>query len=235
MKFAIKKFALGLAVSVLASAAAFAAEPYSLFGESQKVSPGYNSATAVEFSSDASSADPFGGVGFTVPEDLTVADLDQLSAMYKVTAGNCGGGSPRVSVRVTNGTTTGNIFVYLGNPPNYNTCAPNVWTDTGNLLEAADLVDATQLGGSFYQPYSSVQTQFGAFEVVSISLVADGSWAVPGGVQTVVVDNVNVDGTVYTFESAASCRNGGFRLFTTSPGPFRNQGQCVSYFARNRE
>jgi hypothetical protein len=28
------------------------------------------------------------------------------------------------------------------------------------------------------------------------------------------------------------CKNGGWRNFTGNPGPFKNQGQCVSFFAR---
>jgi len=36
------------------------------------------------------------------------------------------------------------------------------------------------------------------------------------------------------FESANTCKNGGYLMFTSAPGPFRNQGQCVSYFARQR-
>jgi hypothetical protein len=31
-----------------------------------------------------------------------------------------------------------------------------------------------------------------------------------------------------------SCKDGGWRKFVSSPGPFQNQGQCVSYFAKQQ-
>ena len=31
------------------------------------------------------------------------------------------------------------------------------------------------------------------------------------------------------------CKDGGWQNFTCSPGPFKNQGQCVSYFAKSKE
>jgi YVTN family beta-propeller protein len=30
-----------------------------------------------------------------------------------------------------------------------------------------------------------------------------------------------------------ACKNGGWQNFTSPPGPFKNQGQCVSFFARH--
>jgi len=231
MKLSTKTVAVHLAIVLLGSVSIFAfATNYTFFGDARLVSPGYNSPQAAELTSDAAGAN-YGGVNFSVPSTLTVADLDQLSTDYMFTSGTCGGGAPRFQIEVSNGTTTGNIFVYLGDPPNYTNCPQNVWINSGNLLDAADLVDATQIGGTFYQPYSSVQAAYGSYNVTGISLVTDGSFAV--GTQVVRVDNVNVDGTVYTFENANSCKNGGYQQFTTSPGPFSNQGQCVSYFVRN--
>jgi len=48
-----------------------------------------------------------------------------------------------------------------------------------------------------------------------------------------VVDNVAINDTTYTFESGdkEDCKNGGWKNFTSPPGPFKNQGDCVSYFA----
>ncbi len=228
-----RRMAIGLSISLVAVASTFAAAvpSYTLFGDAEVATPGYNSPTSVQLRSDAEGLN-YGGIDFSVPAGLTVADLDQLSTFFMFMEGSCGGGAPRFQVGVTNGTTSGNIFVYLGNPPNYTNCPQNVWLDSGNLLEAADLVDATQIGGTFYQPYSSVQTQFGTFQIESISLVTDGSFAV--GTQTVLVDDVNINGTTTSFETVDSCKNGGFSQFTSAPGPFRNQGQCVSYFVRNR-
>ena len=58
-----------------------------------------------------------------------------------------------------------------------------------------------------------------------------------GGTQTVQVDNVMINTTTYTFEEDVvrgdkdKCKKGGWKDFTSSPGPFKNQGDCVSYFA----
>jgi hypothetical protein len=51
------------------------------------------------------------------------------------------------------------------------------------------------------------------------------------GTQTVVVDNVQINDTTYTFESAASCKDGGWQNFSAGPGPLKNQGDCVRFFA----
>jgi hypothetical protein len=65
-----------LAFAVLASSAALAAPVnYQLFGDSALVSPGFNSVTAAQIRSDASIAPSYGGVDFTIPSGLTVAEL----------------------------------------------------------------------------------------------------------------------------------------------------------------
>ena len=48
--------------------------------------------------------------------------------------------------------------------------------------------------------------------------------------QTVDFDNSQVNEELFTYESAGSCKDGGWQQFTSSPGPFKNQGDCVSYF-----
>jgi hypothetical protein len=135
--------------------------------------------------------------------------------------------------------TTGikNIFVYLGTPPSY-TCTAGVWHVSGDLLTPESLVDTSQLGGTFYDTWANALTQYGTLAVTSIQIVADGAWAV-GGTQTVLVDNVMINGTTFTFESDVvdpsdkeECKNGGWEAFTASTGgPFKNQGDCVSFFA----
>jgi len=222
-----------LALAVLATTAAFAAAVnYNLFGDAQLVSPGYNSPTAAQIRSDAAISPQYGGVDFVIPSGLTVADLDTLSTDYKFVTGTCGGGSPRFQVNVIdpNDNATKNIQIYLGTAPNYTGCTPNVWSNTGNLALGTNLVDATQLGGLFYMPYADVQATYGTYEIVGIQVVVDGYWS--GGTQTTQVDSVRINNLNYTFESADSCKKGGYLQFTTAPGPFANQGQCVSYFAK---
>jgi hypothetical protein len=222
----MKKFIavhIGVLVWLAAPVALFAAAAaaYSLFGNATLVSPGNNSPTGVQFSS--STSPNFGGVDFTVPAGFTVADLNNLSTDYKFTSGSCGLGSPRFGATTSAG---GTIFFYIGPPPNYTGCPSGVWSNTGNLAAPTNLVDATQLGGGFYEPYAAVQLAYGGLQITDLFIVADAG----NPTQTVVIDNTMVNNTTYTYESADSCKDGGWRLFTSSPGPFRNQGQCVSYF-----
>lgn len=229
MKRLILTVASVLAAALLLAGSALAAGPtYSLFGDGVLVHPGHNSPTAAQASYDGTSS--YGGVDFGAP-GLTVSQLSKLSTDYQFTAGSCGssGGSPRLGATVTNGTTTGTIYFYIGPPPNYTGCPQNVWTNTGNLASPANLVDTSQLpGGSFYDPYASAQSTYGSYTITDLFVVLDGYTAVP---VTAQFDNVMINNTTYTFESAASCKDGGWQQFTSSPGPFKNQGDCVSYFA----
>lgn len=170
----------------------------SLFGDASYVTPGNNSCNAVKVSSVGTT---YGGIDFMVPVGLTVADLEYLSSDYKITQGGAGGGSPRFVAQTPNG----NVFFYFGTPPNYTDPADNVWHNSGNLASPLSLVDATQIGGAFYQPYASVQAAYGSLPVEAIYIVADGAWAFPNG-QTIVFDNTNVNGTMYNYDD---CDNDG--------------------------
>lgn len=223
------------------SSTAVAAGSYNLFGTATPVHPGNASDTAIQLSSVGFLTS--GGINFdetsVTPPVTTLSTLQVLSTDYKFTAGSCGGGSPRFQINVDGK----NIFVYIGPPPNYTGCAANVWLNTGDLLEAALFVDTSQLpGGTFYDTWASALTKYGTHTVTGIQLVADGGWAVTGGTQTVQVDNVMINTTIFTFEAEVvdpndkeKCKKGGWQDFTSSPGPFKNQGDCVSYFATGGE
>jgi hypothetical protein len=43
--------------------------------------------------------------------------------------------------------------------------------------------------------------------------------------------NTSRTATLIVNPTKDECKNGGWQTFTSAPGPFRNQGQCVSYFA----
>lgn len=106
--------------------------------------------------------------------------------------------------------------MYIGPPPNYTGCAEDVWLNTTDLLEAALFVDTSQLpGGTFYDTWASALTKYSAYPVTGIQLVSDNAN------QVVLVDNVMIN----------RCKDGGWQDFESSPGPFKNQGDCVSYFA----
>jgi hypothetical protein len=228
-----KKTTIFLAALVLALfcvGVTLAAAGYSLFGDAQLISPGYNSNTAAQIRSDATIPPNFGGVDFKTPAGLTVADLNNLSTDYKFTAGSCGGGSPRFQVNVTTPSNqTKNIFVYIGPYPSYAGCPPSIWSNTGNLAAPTSIVDSSQIGGTFYDPYTHVQAVYGSYPVTGIQVVADGFWAV-GGTQTTLIDNVVINNTIYTFDKE-QCKDGGWQTSNRVDGsPFKNQGDCIQYF-----
>src|SRR6185503_10393603 len=212
-----------LALMLSQSSVALAAS-YTLFGDASLVHPGSASDTAAQLRSVGNT---FGGVDFDVPSGTTVGQLTNLGTDYNFTAASCGGGSPRFQIN----TAQGNIFVYIGPPPNYTLCPMNVWLPTGNLLLLP--VDSSQLpGGTFYDSWAHVLATYGSLAVTGIQLVTDSGWMF--GTQTVLVDNVQINNMLFTFEAAPtkeSCKNGGWKDFTSSPGPFKNQGDCVSHFA----
>jgi hypothetical protein len=205
---------------------------YHLFGNATPVHPGHLSNTAIQLS-------PVGGISFdetmVTPPATTVGALQNLSTDYNFTTGSCGLGSPRFQINVTTPTgSTGNIFVYIGTPPNYTGCAEDVWLNTGDLLETALFVDTSQLpGGTFYDTWGAALTKYGTWAVTGIQLVSDNNN------QVVLIDNVMINTTLFTFETAVvepkdkeDCKKGGWEDFTASDGgPFKNQGDCVSFFA----
>jgi len=218
-------------LSLLFVTAALAA--YSLFGNSTVVSPGAGgSPNAVQVTGDPAGS----GIEFDVPAGTTFAMLDVLSTDYKFMSGNCQAGSPRFQVEVQNPTTMAvrNIFVYIGAPPNYKCCPTPDYVNTGNRREDTDLIDASQVGGLFYQPVAAAQAgPIGTYRVLSVALVVDPTYG-----QVLRFDNANIDGTVYTFDHPSDkdqCKDGGWQNLTRTDGTrFRNQGDCVSYFNTGR-
>jgi hypothetical protein len=224
-KFLFTLSIAGVLAFTLAIGAASAAGGYSLFGNGHIVTPGSNgSGHSVEASSTA--APTYGGVDFAVPAGTTVNDVDHLSTDLQAVSGTCSTGTPRFAVGVNNGSGTTKYLFF------YPTCSA-AWSNTGNLASPTSLVDASQLGGLFYMPYAAVQAAYGSLPVVEIFLVVDSS----NGAQTIRFDNTQINDVLYTYEPAPTkddCKNSGFMNFDGSqgsPGPFKNQGDCVSYFA----
>jgi hypothetical protein len=229
--------ALGF-VSALAlfSGVAAAAAGYSLFGDAQIVSPGNASPHAVQIRSDA---DPgFGGIRYDVPTGTTFADLDQLATDFMPESDDlCVGGSPRFQLGIDtdgDGDRDASIFAYFGPDSASPACVSGVWQNTTDLLDPAKLLDTSQLAaGTFYDPYPSALAKYGSLGVTSISVVVDASWAHADSEQTFLVDNTNVDGTVYTYDQPANkdeCKKGGWMSLTRADGSsFKNQGDCIQY------
>ncbi len=214
--------ALSAAVPALANAAG-----YTLFGAATYVSPGDASNRAVQLVGNANTG-AYSGVDFGALGG-TINDLNELGTDYDFTSSSCGLGSPRFGISLAG--YTGTIFVYIGPPPSYTGCPTNAWTPSGNLLTPASLVDTSQLpGGTFYDTWAAAQARYSGASVTDVFVVSDNG---PTGSQTVLVDNTDVNGTVYDYEptSKDDCKGNGWQNFTNPPGPFKNQGQCVSYFA----
>jgi hypothetical protein len=86
----------------------------------------------------------------------------------------------------------------------------NAWTQQGSKLVGTGAV------GNAYQGYS-------------VALSGDGNTAIVGG----SADNSFTGATwVFVQLTKKDCQNGGWLNFPSPPGPFTNQGQCVSYFAK---
>ena len=143
-----------------------------------------------------------------------LADLNSLSADVLSGTG-WGGGSPRFEVGVkTSGGTEQNIFVYLGDWPNFTSGSTG---DTGNLLASPDArVDSTKIGGPYYGTWADAlaAAQAGGYDqITGISLVVDSGWIAPAG-QQFVFNSVSINGTVQSFAPAPTCTT-----VATSQGP----------------
>jgi hypothetical protein len=227
-----KKICLALVVVLIASsgAAQTVASDEQLFGTASYVTPGNASPRAVKIEADVTTE--FGGVSYPTPVPVKIEDLDQLSTDFMFPAGStCGGGSPRFVLRIAELPENQNqINVYIGPPPNYVGCPAGVWTNTGNLLTPASLVDSSQTtGGTFYEPWADTQVRLAGLTVSRIFVVTDTF----AGPRTVIVDNTNVNDTLYTYDqpqTANQCKQGGWQSLSRADGSrFKNQGDCIQY------
>lgn len=212
-----------------ALAAGGSSPSFSTFGDATVV-PNGESGNGVQAVGNSSPA--YGGVEFLNTGVTTVSQLNDYATDYKFTQGTCGSGSPRLVASVTSpdGNASGNIFFYIGPPPDYSACPSDVWASSGNLAAQTNDVDTTQLpGGTFYDPYSDAQQKYGDYTVNQLFFVSDS------GPQTVIIDNTQVNDYTYTYgatpTSKNQCKNGGYTQLTEADGMtgFDNQGQCVSY------
>jgi hypothetical protein len=77
--------------------------------------------------------------------------------------------------------------------------------------------------------------KYGDYEVTGIQLVADASWFFADAEQTVLIDDTNIDGTIYNYDQPKDmdqCKKGGWQDLEDDEGnSFKNQGDCVSFFA----
>jgi hypothetical protein len=228
-----------LAAAALAVAGVAAAAHYTLAGDATIVSGG-NPGNAAQL---RSAAGGFGVVGVSPATPIAWAGFDTLSADYNVTDDDCGGGSPRFQVGVDttgDGLSDGTVHIAFGPSPAFTDCAAG-WQTTGNLIGNNDAgrYDYSAFGGSPSTTYANAPASVQNGQVVRVSIAVDGSWnaaATNGdGEQTVLVDNVDVDGHVTTFDpntpsSKDACKNGGWQSLERADfSPFKNQGDCIQY------
>lgn len=239
-----KRFGAALAAAALATLAlagvASADHPgsYSLFGDAEYVEPGNGSPRAVQIRSDA--VPGYGGIDFDIPAGTTFADLTELSTdfMPEDAIDLCLGGSPRFQINVeldlNEDGLDDNIFAYFGPDSGSAACIP-AWQNTSDLLETGKLLDTSQVGGTFYDPYDNAVANYGSLIVTGVQVVVDSAWIHLDAEQTFIIDNTSVDGHLYTYEraeprSADDCKDGGWMELADGDGnAFRNQGQCIKY------
>jgi hypothetical protein len=202
---------------------------FTLFGDAVLVHPGHNSPTAVQASTDGAAT--YGGVDFGAPV-ATLSQLNTLSTddnLVSGTNGTCAFGSPRYSIGIAQGSTSGTLFVNIP-------CGPTgTWSNSGNVICNTCIVfpDNTlcvlsSVPGACIsgETYAQAESDFGSYSLSDVAIVVDSS----NGAETVDFDNSQVNNATFTYESGDSCKGGGWQQFTASPGPFKNQGDCVSYF-----
>lgn len=237
----IKRISIALLVAGLAVASsAVLAASYTLDGGATLAETGNASDGAIQLVSDDTNAGS--SVLFELDNTLTFAELTTLSADFNVTDDDCTNGSPRFSIGLNTESGVKYVFAYLGPTPNYQGCTADTWTSSGNLLAAGLNIDTSQLGGTFYDTTENALATYGGLSVAEVLLVVDAGYAFEDGEQTVLVDNVVINDTTFSFEDEAEapvytaddCKRNGWRDLTGEagePGPFRNQGDCVSFFA----
>lgn len=172
---------------------------WSFYGDALLVEDG--SGQAFQLRSDMSTSVPWGGARFTPPQPMKVRDIYELSADYEITAGGCGGGSPRFTLfidldgdGVFDSDDYQGMFINFGTPPYGGGCPLDVWQSTGNFVTLPDArVDVQNV----MRTWSEFVTLYGTRAVWRVYLDVDSGWAFPPEyVQTVLVNNVRVNGFV---------------------------------------
>jgi len=239
-----KKLAFGAALlATMAFAGSTLAAHFTLFGNASVVSGG-NPGNAAQLVSDQAATPAYAGVDVSPAAPIAWASLATLSSDFNVTDDSCGGGSPRFVLDVdTTGDNVadGDVSISFGSSPSFTGC-PAGWQSTGNLIGNNDAgrYDFSHLGGSPFTTYSGAPAAVQNGSVVGVQIQVDGYWnaAASGGdnEQTILVDNLNVNGHLTTFDAATpatkdSCKNGGWmNLQRADFSTFKNQGDCIQYF-----
>lgn len=124
----------------------------------------------------------YGAVGFEVPDNITFADITDITSGFQFISGTCGAGTPRFCVRFS----TRPDCVCAQFPAASGCDDPSSAGSTGNLIGNETPFDWFSLCGSsaVTNTYSAALAEFGGDTVSEIFLVADSSH----GTQVVVVE-----------------------------------------------
>ena len=159
--------------------------------------------------SDTDTSNDYSFLKFMPTTPVLFEDLNNLTANYDFTTGNCAGGALRWQVRLDvdkDGIGDGNVFVYFGDVPNFTSCDGTASNSGMNLIGSSDArFDSTQLGGPFYGTYADSLALVGGATVLSTSLVLDSGWA---GDQRVTLTGASADGNVWVPQTAGSTVTG---------------------------
>ncbi|HSW78651.1 MAG TPA: hypothetical protein VLF88_01370, partial [Candidatus Babeliales bacterium] len=206
----------------LTGSGASAASSFTAFGNATQQPNG------IDLLSD-STTHPYSGVNLTLPSGVTtVGSLNNLEVTYQLITGNCHTGSLRYEID----TSSGNIFVYLGDYPSFTNCPSG---STGNLIGGSDLrVDTSQIaGGTFYDTWSHAVAIVGGQSIDSLALPLDSGYA---GTQEFLLTSAHVNSMLYNFVpmpnpvTRDNCKKDGWMNFADENGQtFKNQGACEKY------
>jgi PEP-CTERM motif len=109
-------------------------------------------------------------------QTYTFADLTNLNSVFNSST-EAYGGSPRISVELSNGVEDSFIHIYLGTSPSYDDTAASLNTYSGfNMIgnnDAGRYDTSNFTGGSPFTTYSSTLSMLGSYEVKDISFVVD--------------------------------------------------------------
>lgn len=194
MRFTLAKTLAGMGAVAAFALPALADSHYTLDGTATETGG------VLQITSTANTA---GSADFLTGSGLLFTDLDTLSTDYNVTDDDCGGGSPRFALGISNDAddaVEGYVPVYIGPVPSFTGCAAG-WQDTGNLIGTTDTrYDLTQFGGPFYGTYADAVALVGSGSIMDLLLVVDAGWSQPDQEQTILFDNVTINDDVYTFD-----------------------------------
>ncbi len=153
---------------------------------------------------------PTGAAVWTPPAPISFDSITHVSADYNMLTGCVFGGSPRFvfGIDTTNDGIAEGYLVCNWGPEGspWSDCSGPGWNNTGNLIASADnRWETQQLGGDTLDTYADVQALLPAnADVVEVIIPLDAYW---GQDQIMLLDNVQINSTVFTFGDASATDN----------------------------